>query len=372
MPAAVPGRSRRRRVRLTVLAAGAFLAACASEPAPRQHVRDFDSGPIVLDKVYRSMEGPVDEQLVRIGEEGEHEPVWITGVDVAPLDAAGKDFADGQEFICHVNISHPSREAWMQDFQTRRASGRALPFNWFTLVQGGYSLRFPDGFGIPGNTDQVFRLFSMAQMQDPERKPFDMRIRSRLHYVYARDLTEPMIPLSKFSWDVRVAAPYEPPSHAHDPNHDHAAGSCAEHDPNLVKPAPAAAKPASAEPVLHFAVPPGRHEYRTTVAGASKIPFPTTAHHFSAHLHVYGVSLELIDVTEGKTIFKSEASANDKHTGIAEMTSLASKDGVRLHPDHTYELVAVYDNPTDQPIDAMAVVYVYYRDEPPPAAQASL
>src|SRR5690606_13730980 len=159
------------------------------------------SGPIVLDKIYRSMEGPVDEQLIRLGEEGEHERVWITGVDVEPLDAAGQDFADGQEFICHVNISHPSREAWMQDFPARRASGRALPFNWFTLVQGHYSLRFPEGFGIPGSTDQVFRLFSMAQMQDPERKPFDMRIRSRLHYVYDRDLTQHMIPLSKFSWD---------------------------------------------------------------------------------------------------------------------------------------------------------------------------
>lgn len=337
-------------------------------------MRDFDSGPIVLDKVYRSMQGPVDEQLVRLGKEGEHETVWITGVDVEPLDAAGNGFAEGQEFICHVNISHPSREAWMQDFQARRASGRALPFNWFTLVQGHYSLRFPEGFAVPGSTDQIFRLFSMAQMQDPAREPFDMRIRSRVHYVYARDLERPMVPLSKFSWDVRVAAPYDPKAVAQ----DHTAGSCAEHDPSLAKPQTLTESPghtlggSSAEPVLHFAVPPGRHEYRTRVDGASKIPFPTTAHHFSAHLHVYGVSLELIDATSGETIFRSDATANGKHTGIAEMTSLATSEGVRIYPDHTYELVAVYDNPTDQPIDAMAVVYVYYRDEPPPAASASL
>jgi hypothetical protein len=318
------------------------------------------------------MQGPVDEQLVRLGAEDEHEPVWITGVDVEPLDAAGHDFAEGQEFICHVNVSHPSREAWMQDFQARRASGRSLPFNWFTLVQGHYSLRFPDGFAVPGSTDQVFRLFSMAQMQDPAKKPFDMRIRSRLHYVYDRDLARPMVPLSKFSWDVRVAAPFDPKAAAE----DHTAGSCAEHDPNLVKPlAPSGEHMlggSTAEPVLHFAVPPGRHEYRTRVDGSSKIPFPTTAHHFSAHLHVYGVSLELIDVTAGQTSFRSEATPNGKHTGIAEMTSLATAEGVRIYPDHTYELVAVYDNPTQQPIDAMAVVYVYYRDEPPPAASARL
>lgn len=426
--AAVFRRPRRGRVRLAALghrilgapghralgclALGALLVA-GCESKPREHVRDFDSGSIVLDKVYRSMEGPVDEQLVRLGTEGEHEPVWITGVDVEPLDTAGADFADGQEFICHVNISHPSREAWMQEFQAKRASGRSLPFNWFTLVQGQYSLRFPDGFAVPASTDQGFRVFSMAQMQDPERKPFDMRIRSRLHYVYDRDLAQPMVPLSKFSWDVRVAAPYEAPKAAsdvavapkagsdvaeapeagsdtaeapkaaHEPaaagaaggahaGHDHSGASCAENDPNLAKPVPAPAAKPSGEAVLHFAVPPGRHEYRTKVDGASKIPFPTTAHHFSAHLHVYGESLELIDVTEGKTIFTSRATANDKHTGIAEMTSLATKDGVRIYPDHTYELVAVYDNPTDHPIDAMAVVYVYYRDEPPPAAQASL
>ena len=345
---------RTRTVATSVVAAvlmGLSIGCAPAEDAGAVvHVTESDTDTYAIDRIYRSMRGPTDEKFVTIGRPGEDEPVWITGLAVDPLDADGhQEIADGDQFICHVNVSHQDRNVWAQEMVRRQQEGRSVPFNWFTLVQGHYAIDFPAGFGLPARTGQVFRVFSMAQNQDPDRKPFGMRIRSQLKYVYERDLARPLVPLNKFSWDVRVAAPFfdgekEIP-------HDE---SCANEETH-----------GTGEAVLHFAVPPGRHVYRSTVHAAGKLPFDTTAHYIGAHLHVYGESIELIDKTAGKSLFVSRATTNPRHTGIAEMTYFTSVEGIPIYRHHEYELVATYDNTSGRTTDAMAVVYVYYRDEPP-------
>ena len=328
-----------------VVAIGPVWVAVASRhPAtPQVHTRDFQSGAFKIDRVYRSMRGPVDTQMVTLGAPDEHRRIWITGLDVEALNADTTAPVDGgQRFICHVNFSYPDRDIW------------------FTLIQGHYAITFPPGFAVPATTDQTFRVFSMAQNQDPATPPFGLKIRSRFAYVYDDELTAPMTPLNKFSWDIRVAAPYP---FDDEPAKDGCDGDDAHHTEAHDQEPPAQ----PGEPVLHFAVPPRRHEYRTTLPGATKIPFDTTAHHISAHLHVYGQSLELIDKTAGRSLFTSRATSNSAKTGIVEMTKYASAEGIPIYRDHTYELVAVYDNTTDHVIDAMAVVYVYYKDRLPPS-----
>ena len=342
-----------------------------SQSASTIRTKEFSSGAIEIDKIYRSMTGPVDEKFITLGEPDEQEPIWIKGIDVEPLVAREDDdfqlMEDGQHFICHVNFSHPDRGDWQRQLFERQKEGRWLPFNWFTLVQGHYSIDFPEGFGVPSTTNQKYKIFSMAQNQDPDQDPFRLRIRSRFKYIYARDLMEPLIPLSKFSWDIRVPQPFFD-EHGKEIAHD--GESCAASDEELIEGGDnvhPAHKASSSGAVLHFAVPPGRHSYRGTVQGTTKIPFDTTAHHISAHLHVYGESLELIDKSTGTSLFKSEATANDKHTGIAKMTHFSSTDGVPIYRNHEYELVATYNNTTDKHIDAMAVVYIYYKDVAPAA-----
>jgi hypothetical protein len=38
-------------------------------------------------------------------------------------------------------------------------------------------------------------------------------------------------------------------------------------------------------------------------------------------------------------------------------------EGLPIHRDHDYELVTIYDNPTDHDIDAMAILYLYLLDK---------
>lgn len=348
----MPSRSRILTV-VALLACAGLVWALRQSPEPPVQQREFESQPLRLDGIYRSMRGPTSSRTVRLDPQEKPRRIWIRGVDVEPIDATGAVLADGQQFICHVNLSYPDRDSWLRDLEPMERQGRWLPFNQFTLVQGHYSIDFPAGFALPAMSDQGFRILSMAQNQDPQQPPFDLRIRSRVRFHYDDDLAAPPIPLNKLSWDIRVAAPYVP--EVHDPLR--AGESCAGDDP--------IPDGNGSPPVLHFAVPPGRHEYRAQVDGVSKIPFPTTAHHISAHLHVYGVSLELRDLTADTSLFKSVATTNPTATGIVEMTHYSSPTGVPLNPNHRYELIAVYDNPTPHVVDAMAVVYVYYKDVPP-------
>ena len=45
------------------------------------------------------------------------------------------------------------------------------------------------------------------------------------------------------------------------------------------------------------------------------------------------------------------------------MERWSSVRGVRLKQSHEYELVTTYVNPTDKPIDAMSILYVYALDK---------
>ena len=45
------------------------------------------------------------------------------------------------------------------------------------------------------------------------------------------------------------------------------------------------------------------------------------------------------------------------------MEAFSSADGFDLPPSDEYTLESVYDNPTDQDQEAMAVMYLYLRDD---------
>ena len=113
----------------------------------------------------------------------------------------------------------------------------------------------------------------------------------------------------------------------------------------------------------HWYVPPGRHEYRYTIPSGIPMPFDTTVHYIAVHLHGYGESLELLDKTDGRSIYKSMARNYTDRIGIAELKHFSSVEGIPVFKDHEYELVAVYNNPTDRNIDAMAVMYMYLYDK---------
>jgi hypothetical protein len=113
----------------------------------------------------------------------------------------------------------------------------------------------------------------------------------------------------------------------------------------------------------HWVVELGFEENRSLVTRFLHLPWDTTAHYVAVHLHPFAKSLELIDRTAGETVFRAEVDASEGRIGIDRVDHLVSVEGIRLYADHQYELVSVYDNTSGEPVDSMAVMYLYLLDK---------
>ena len=80
-------------------------------------------------------------------------------------------------------------------------------------------------------------------------------------------------------------------------------------------------------------------------------------HYVAVHLHPFAESLELRDVTTGKTVLASKAENRPERIGLARVEQISSPAGITLHKDHQYELVSAYNNTTNKNRTAMAVMF---------------
>jgi hypothetical protein len=114
----------------------------------------------------------------------------------------------------------------------------------------------------------------------------------------------------------------------------------------------------------HWMVPPGRHTYRAkVVANELNLPTPTTIHYATAHLHPYGESLELYDLTTQQSVLRIQAEDFPDKVGVARMGEFQSESGIVITPAHQYELRAEYNNTTSSDSDAMAIFYLYLLEK---------
>ncbi|MCW5893938.1 MAG: hypothetical protein KIT14_25825 [bacterium] len=367
----------RRTVAAGLLAGIVTLAACGqpddgatARPAPPGHaqerVRTLFSDTFHVDRLFPSMLGPYTTRVVKLAE-GEPAPprelVWLTGLE---MDVVGPEDerTESIEYECHTNL------VWTKD----QPAGVNRPLGQiFTLTQGQIDVRLPSGFGIPAYSDEDIVLNS--QVLNLNRPDDDRRVRHRVRvrYVRDRDLAEPMKPL--VSTGAFVMASLEDEALVYGSgaiDAKAAAASC--HAGSLPPGIPAQVPfiiedPQGRKFTGHWVVKPGRHEYRTRVTDLMKLPYDTTLHFIGVHVHPYSVSVELRDLTAGTTVWKGAQRTTTDRVGLEAIESFSSVEGVPLYKDHDYELVSVYDNPTERDSDAMASIFLYYLDKefrPPP------
>jgi hypothetical protein len=112
----------------------------------------------------------------------------------------------------------------------------------------------------------------------------------------------------------------------------------------------------------HWVVAPGREVNRTPVDAMLDLKDDTTIHYIAVHLHPFAESLELVDTTAGKTVWKSTAKNPEDRIGLDRVDTLGSEEGIPIYHDHHYELVSVYNNTSGQDQDSMAVMFLYLAD----------
>jgi hypothetical protein len=377
----------RQRSPLWMLTLSASIALLATLPGGARSV-ETDASPAIesvetrselftVDRVYKSMFGPIDYAEVTLSSEttaserrGRPEVVWITGIRADIVDSA--DETQSPEYFCHSNL----RLASSQPMNRLRIFGREKPNKkkLFTLVQGQTEIRFPPGFGMPVLSNDHFASQVMVMSPTQPEQPVEVGVRSRRDFVHHRDLTTEMKPLYVVS--LILQAPIESQETALlAAEHEHADGSCLDGESHSEAVLPVDLAPTGRRKPTVFEgaggekrttmwyVPPGRHVYRYQLERlGARIREPTRAHYISAHLHPFGESIELIDLTTGESVFKSTAENYPDRVALREITHYSSVEGTPIDPSHDYELVAVYDNTSGEDVDSMAVMYLYLHD----------
>ena len=362
-----------------------------------------------IDRVIKSMFGPKGDQRVHFGAPENGDVIWVKGahVDVIDLDTGAPA---SPEYLCHSHIKfNPST---FNKRQRNKNFGGTTHQNLklFTLIQGQEEIRLPEGFGIPILSFEDFVFHAMVISNNPVANEKKFQVESKFDWVAEKDRKAPIKALFRTGISMKVpvfakgkAPPLDELFEEFKPTADEttpprvadartgekglgaaSSAECAlpeEDDPSLRRedviddtvPADVNVKSvrvsgdivtAQGETMsYHWLIPPGRHQYKFDVAKGTTVPFDTTMHHATAHMHAYADWMELRDKTTGDVIYRFNVENYPDRIGIKKISHYSSVEGVKLFRNHEYELVAEYNNVTSEPIDAMAIVYMYLHDK---------
>jgi hypothetical protein len=312
-----------------------------------------------IDRFYQSMQGPSSmHEDVRLVEDGSAQLLWLTGISCEIVGPDGKAQRP-QDYFCHSNLSFTSQR--IDEHTPARGRTTSTDGRLFTLIPGRMHLALPEDFGLPVYSDEPLDYLTMS-LNLSHTGSAKLRFRTNLQFARDADLKSipPMKPLFR-----RALYAYEPigkaSPHAMCMGGDNPGAACG---PFVGKAASNAFLASLGKTnTVHWLIPPGHYQSNVDVTDQFELPYDTTAHYVTGHLHPYGKSLSLIDKTTGQTLFTIHATDYDNRLGVQAMEQWSSSGGVELVKDHRYELVTAYHNPTDKPIDAMSILYVYALDK---------
>ena len=313
-----------------------------AEVLPREETAlkksSYTLGPVQVREKYISMTGPVLTDKVSLGTDT---PVWVKGFRVDVVDAKGEK--ESSEYLCHSWLTLGKPEAGDQKM--------------LTSSEGLEDMSFPPGFAVrvEAKPDNAALL---AQVLNNNEKT-DKNLAYKLTVNYIDDATARQ-------FGVRPLRTVSVAIMAKDANPEGGSEICRTQD-EIGEPMPAA--PGAAKSVVHFDVPPGRHEYRSVVPKESPLYLGGTIHYIKLHLHPYGESVALLDKTTGKEVWSGRVRTGAGRAILTDIDFYSSVEGIKIDTTHDYEVVSVYNNTTDKLTDAMAVLRVYVSDDSAPRAE---
>ena len=319
------------------------------------------SDPYRLDKIYHSMEGPMSIQSgIRLATAEKSKVQWITGLETQVVDATEQK-PISQEFFCHSNLTF-GEHGLTPDQHNEELGGKThLDWRLFTLVPGRLAIDLPPGFGVPIPKDAALDYLTMSLNLNARDRAVNVRMRTKVHTIAGDEPGAPTKALFR-----RALYVMQRRSQAADTGHScmanartqHIGAGCAE----VSKANLTAGKPGE-DLMNQWSVPPGRHAYTMEITPQLNLPFDTTIHYATIHVHPFARGMELRDLTTGITVFRLNSQDWPDRIGVAHVDEFKSVDGVRIFRDHRYELSAEYDNTSASNADAMAILYLYLLEQ---------
>ena len=259
--------------------------------------------------------------------------------------------------MCHSNLDidlerHSKLFRWDKKVSTRL----------FSVSPGVGYVKLPEGFGIPLMSDETIFLTSQVLNHNIDKANFQVRQQMDVEYVRDVDLKTPMKPLYMQSLESMALV------EGSEAYYDVAHPDKEKHGPGCMMGETASPQSNIQDPfgrifTGHWIVKPGRQVNHTLVTKLLALPFDTTVHYMTVHVHPFAESIELKDLTNGEVIFHSNVVNFKDRIGIESVDSFSIKEGKPLYKDHEYELVSVYNNTSGTDQDAMAVAFLYLLDK---------
>jgi len=320
------------------------------------------SDPYRLDKIYRSMEGPWSVQSgIQLASAKKSRVQWITGLETQVVDAT-KETPISQEFFCHSNLTFAEHGAPPDQYNEELGGKTHLDWRLFTLVPGQLSIEFPKGFGVPVPSNASLDYVTMSLNLNARTQITNVRFRTNVHTISADQPGAPTKAL--FRRALYVLQPHiESAQIGHacmaKPGAQHLGAGCAEFSKvNLIN-----GSAPGETPTNHWMVPPGRHTYKIEITPQLNLPFDTTIHYATIHVHPFARGMELRDLTTGQTILRLNARDWPDRIGVAHVEEFKSNNGIPILLSHRYELAVEYDNTSGSNTDAMAILYLYLLEK---------
>lgn len=225
------------------------------------------------------------------------EDLWLVSYRTQMLDVSGARIA--REFQCHTFFGASMPQHHTND-------------DVIGLFSDGYteSIEMPPGFGIFFKAGEKILWNPMFNNRNPERKPAAMKL--SLDVIRSKNLKKPLEPLRNIFRTIQ--APGD----------------------------------------LYF-VAPGRDIREATF----QLSVGGTIHVIGTHIHPYGVSIELFNITRNQPVWKALGS-RDSSGRLMQMPVFSSVEGYAFESNERFKLRAVYENPTAGKVDAMAGVFILY------------
>ncbi|MBD98419.1 MAG: hypothetical protein CMO34_01135 [Verrucomicrobia bacterium] len=243
----------------------------------------------------------------------------------------------------------------------------------FTLSEGQTILNFPEGFGLPLQSNQ--RLNMVSQVLNHKEKDINVKSRHHVRLSYFKDseLKEPLHALYQQSVFVtkQISGPagsYGLPQLCLDHHLDshQIKGEQAQHDCSVdiqLEDYDPYKDEYGRRYTGHWRLPFGNERLNTDVTKMLNLEKDSRIHMISVHLHPFAKAFSLWDTTADSMLYAAEIFPKEDGFGFDSIGVYKSTTGIPVYKDHRYVLVSEYDcSDSTFSHTAMAVMYLFLSE----------
>jgi hypothetical protein len=321
-----------------------------------------------INKIMRSMEGPFSITNFTFGtgliNHFAPQLIWLTGYQLDVIDAnTNQKLSD--DFMCHNNMNIVDKNTVPWKLETQGSNTRL-----FTITEGQTQLQLPKGYGIPVLSNQKLEIVSQVLNHNIADTNFLVRQRIKITYVKEIEVALPIKPVyqqsafvtkfvsgpaGNYGESIKIPSTINSNSKACTTENMLSCG--------VEKPEPGVFNPFQDQYgrqfTGHWKFNPGKEILVTNVTKMINIKRIKKAYYVSVHVHPFCEALCLYDVTAKDTLIKANARSFTNKIGLEHIEQFTFKRGLTFYPNHKYELVSYYNNPTQAIHTAMATMFLY-------------